>query len=97
MAARNAAPYITASVRSVLRQTLRDLELLVLDDASTDTTGTILDGLARRDGRVRLFRNARQLGVARSLNFLAGQARSPLCARMDADDLAHPDRLRRQW
>jgi len=97
MAARNTEPYIGASVQSVLGQTLRDLELLVLDDASTDATGTILDGLARRDGRVRLFRNARQLGVARSLNFLAGEAQSPLCARMDADDLAHPDRLRRQW
>ena len=97
MAVRNAGPYLRDSVDSILRQTLRAFEFLIVDDASTDDSAALLEEFARRDDRLRLFRNVRALHVGPSLNFLAGQARSPVCARMDADDVADPDRLRRQW
>jgi hypothetical protein len=97
MSARNGERYLPQSVASILRQSLDDLELLVLDDASTDGTAELLRGLARQDRRMRLFRNEIRGGVAAGLNRLAGLAGSPVCARMDADDIAYPERLRRQW
>lgn len=90
---RDGLPHLRDAVASVLAQTHRDLELLVLDDGSTDGTGAWLDGL--RDSRVRvLHREGR--GLVAALNDGLGEARHELVARMDADDLSAPDRLERQ-
>jgi succinoglycan biosynthesis protein ExoO len=83
------------AVRSVLNQTLQDLEVLVIDDASTDGTYATATALAANDGRVRVLRAARNggPGAARSLGLNA--ARGDWIAILDADDVFHPDRLAR--
>jgi len=51
----------------------------------------------RSDSRIRLVRTGRKLGLAGSSNFVSHNARASVLARMDADDISHPDRLKRQW
>jgi hypothetical protein len=94
IAAYNERPYILDSVASVLAQTLPDLELIVVDDASTDGTGALLHNVS--DPRLRLHTNPRNLGLTPSLNVALALARAPYVARLDAHDLCHPTRLQRQ-
>ncbi|MGH9902179.1 MAG: glycosyltransferase family 2 protein, partial [Pyrinomonadaceae bacterium] len=96
MPARNARPFLDESVRSILGQTFRDFEFVILDDASTDGTGEALREWAREDARIRLYRSAEPLGHLASSNLVVRKSRAPLVARMDADDISHPERLRRQ-
>jgi glycosyltransferase involved in cell wall biosynthesis len=96
MPVHNAGDYLEASLRSILEQTFRDFELVILDDASTDASTAILQEWSRRDTRIRLFRTEQCLGVVGSSNFVVERSRSPLVARMDADDISHPERLARQ-
>jgi hypothetical protein len=94
MAVYNGERYVAESVRSVLTQQFDDLELIVVDDGSTDRSAGIVRELD--DGRLRLLSNGVNLGLARSLNRGLHAARGELVARLDADDLATPDRLARQ-
>lgn len=96
MPVRDLAPFVEASVRSVLRQNFADFEFVILDDGSTDGTREILRQWAARDRRIRLFEEKGQLGPALSSNRVVAHARGDIVARMDGDDVAHPDRLRRQ-
>jgi len=93
MPVHNGAPWVRDAVASILTQTLEDLELIVIDDGSTDATPEILGRV--RDSRLRVERRERS-GLTRSLNRALGLARSALIARLDADDLALPERLERQ-
>lgn len=95
--ARNAAAHLPAALESLLAQTLGDFEILAVDDGSDDggATWQVLEGHASRDARVRPVRAGR-LGIAAALNLAAGLARGRFLARMDADDLCLPDRLRVQ-
>jgi len=90
MPVRDAAAWIGAAVASVLAQTLDDLELVVVDDGSRDDSATIVERLS--DARVRVLRQPAH-GTAVALNAGIAATRAPLIARMDADDLALPDRL----
>lgn len=90
----NDAPYVGEAIRSILGQTLRDLELLVVDDGSTDATPDIL--AACGDRRIRVLRHSRNLGCAVARNTALDAADSIYFAWMDADDLALPCRLERQ-
>jgi glycosyltransferase involved in cell wall biosynthesis len=90
----NDAAFLGEAVASVLAQTLTDLELIVVDDASTDATPEILNGFA--DERVVRMRNDEQLGLATSLNRALDTAQGDYVARLDADDVAVPERLERQ-
>ncbi len=94
MPAHNAARTIADAARSVLAQTWSDFELLVVDDASTDETTTILESLA--DPRLRVRRAAERLKLAGALNLGMREARGEFIARMDADDISHPTRLAKQ-
>jgi len=89
----NGAPWVSEAIESVLSQTASDLELIVVDDGSSDRTPALL--AAVRDPRLRVERQTRA-GLTRSLNRAAGLARAPLLARLDADDVARPERLARQ-
>lgn len=93
MSVRNGESWVAESVESILCQTFGDLELIVVDDGSTDSTGAILDG--RRDPRVRVVHQP-PAGLTCSLNRALRLATAPLVARMDADDVAHPERMARQ-
>ncbi|MBI4253465.1 MAG: glycosyltransferase, partial [Candidatus Rokubacteria bacterium] len=93
MSVHNGAPWVRDAVESVLTQTFQNLELIVIDDGSTDATPEILARVS--DPRLRVERRPPG-GITRSLNVALGFARSALIARLDADDLALPERLERQ-
>ncbi len=93
--ARNAAPTLRAACVSILRQSLRDLALVVVDDGSSDATPALLEGLAARDRRLRVIRGPGE-GIAGALNRGLAACDAPFVARMDADDVAWPRRLERQ-
>lgn len=94
MAVRNGMPYLPRTIESILAQELADFELLVVDDGSTDGTGECVGGL--RDQRIQYHRVGR-VGFCEALNYGLHRARTPLVARIDADDLAYPARLARQY
>ena len=87
-------PYVRTALESILRQSVSDLELLVVDDGSSDATPKILDEID--DERLRVLRNAERQGLASSLNRGLEDARGRYVARLDADDVALPRRLERQ-
>jgi glycosyl transferase family 2 len=92
---RDGAPFIEASVRSILGQTLRDIELVVIDDGSVDQTPELLRRLCSHDSRLRV-EPATGTGLVAALNQGCLSARAKLLARMDADDVALPNRLATQ-
>lgn len=91
----NAERYLEQAVRSVLEQTHRQLELLAIDDGSTDATLRILRALALEDDRVRVISHE-NLGMGAALNRAAVEARHDWLVRMDADDIMAPARIERQ-
>ena len=90
----NGERHLPATLRSVLEQTYRDFELIVVDDASTDDSSAIL--AACDDPRLRVIRNDVNRRLTASLNIGLAACRAPLIARMDADDLCEPTRLAEQ-
>ncbi len=90
----NGELFIADAIRSLLDQTFGDFELLVIDDGSTDRTPEILKTF--QDSRMRVIKNAENLGLIRSLNLGIELARGEFIARMDADDIAFPKRLETQ-
>jgi glycosyltransferase involved in cell wall biosynthesis len=91
---RNAAATLPACLDSLRAQTLADFELIAVDDGSSDASGDLLARAAGADPRIRVLAGGR--GLVASLNEAAALARGALLARMDADDVAHPERLVRQ-
>jgi glycosyltransferase involved in cell wall biosynthesis len=96
MPVRNALPYLDAAVESILGQTHRNFEFVIRDDDSTDGSRERLRYWAARDPRIRLFEGEACLGPANSSTWVVAQARADYVARMDADDISHPDRLARE-
>jgi glycosyltransferase involved in cell wall biosynthesis len=94
LAVHDDARYLHQALDSVLTQTLTDLELIVIDDASTDATPSVLGDVD--DPRLTMLQNERQLGLAASLNRGVDHASGKYIARLDADDVALADRLRLQ-
>lgn len=94
MPVHNGEAYLREAVDSILTQTFRDFEFLVVDDASDDRTVEILESFG--DPRLRLVKSRERLRFSGALNLGLEQARGALIARMDADDVALPDRLARQ-
>jgi glycosyltransferase involved in cell wall biosynthesis len=94
LAVHDGEPYVGAAIASALGQTVSDLELVVVDDASGDRTPEVLGAV--RDDRLRVLRNDEQRGLAASLNRGLDEARGTYVARLDADDIAMPRRLELQ-
>lgn len=90
----NAAPFVEQAVRSILQQTFTDLELIVVDDGSTDGSAQIVAAIA--DPRLRLVRQPTNAGIVAALNTALEHARGEYLARMDADDISEPQRIERQ-
>ena len=95
MSVYNAADYLETAIQSILTQENVSLELIVIDDGSTDGSPDILRRLAKDDNRVRLFVQA-NAGLTLSLIYGCQLARGEFIARQDADDVSLPDRLRKQ-
>ncbi|HSZ55055.1 MAG TPA: glycosyltransferase [Tepidisphaeraceae bacterium] len=91
----NAQRYVVAAVESMLAQTYRDFECIVVDDGSTDATPRLLAELAERDPRLRSIRVPHG-GIVEALNAGLYAARGELIARMDSDDISLPNRLQQQ-
>ena len=94
MAFHNDAPFIAEAIDSILGQTFGDFEFVIVNDASTDGSRDIVARYS--DPRIRLIDNPSNLRLARSLNRGLEAARAPLVARLDANDVARPDRLAKQ-
>ena len=94
MAVCNGARFLREAVDSVLGQTLADLELIVVDDASTDDTPAILDSYG--DPRLVRLRKERNVGPYRARNWALPRCRGQYIAPMDADDVSMPTRLEKQ-
>jgi hypothetical protein len=92
----NAQPTLAAAISSLMRQTFRDFQVVVLDDGSTDATPDIVQAFARGSARVRLSRTEQNQGIVATLNRGLDEADTPWVARMDADDLALPKRFELQ-
>lgn len=93
-AGHNVQDYVEEAMRSMLAQTVDDFELLMLDDGSTDKTYDVM--MSVQDPRVRVLRNEKCVGIARSLNRLMEHCRGRFWAHMDADDICAPERLEKQ-
>lgn len=94
--AHNAERFIAEALASVQAQSHRNLEVVVVDDGSTDRTAEIVEAIASRDGRVRLIGTPRR-GVSAARNLAIARARGDLIAPLDADDLWLPQKLARQY
>lgn len=96
MPAWNAAAFMSRSVESVLGQTRPELELIIVDDCSTDGTLALIERHAEADTRVRPIRQARNSGVAAARNAGIAAARGEFVAFLDSDDWWHPRKLELQ-
>lgn len=94
MSVYNSEKYLLEAIRSILNQTFSDFEFLIINDGSSDRSLEIIESL--RDPRVRIINNSCNIGLTKSLNIGIKQACGELIARMDADDISYPDRLRCQ-
>jgi glycosyltransferase involved in cell wall biosynthesis len=91
----NAANFIAETLASAQMQTYGNLEIIVVDDGSTDNTASIVEGIAASDSRVCLIQQPNR-GVAAARNLGIGHARGTFVAPLDADDIWHPEKIARQ-
>ena len=91
MSVYNGMPYLVEAVKSILDQTYKNFEFIIVDDGSTDNSWRYLKSL--KDPRVKLIKNKKNLGLPKSLNIALRQAQGDFVARMDADDISKPERL----
>jgi glycosyltransferase involved in cell wall biosynthesis len=96
MPVHNALPHLDDAVRSILNQSYHDFEFVILDDGSTDGSSQRLREWAAKDERIKLVKSPANLGPAGSSNRVVAESSGQIIARMDADDVSHPDRLRLQ-
>lgn len=91
----NAQSFLREAIDSILNQTLRDFELLIVNDASTDESLSIIQSYD--DPRIRVVNNESNLGISATLNKGINLSTTELIARMDADDISAPTRLQKQY
>jgi glycosyltransferase involved in cell wall biosynthesis len=91
----NGESHLALAIDSILNQTFADFEFLILNDGSTDGSADIINSYAARDPRIRAIHRENK-GLVISLNQLLDEAKAPLVARMDGDDMALPERFEKQ-
>lgn len=92
----NAERFIGEAIDSILAQTYRDFELIIISDGSTDLTPDIIRQYAKKDKRIRFFNNRKNRGLIYVLNMGLRKVRGEYIARMDADDISLPTRFEKQ-
>lgn len=96
MPAYNAKNYLEAAIKSILNQTYPHFEFIIVDDGSQDATAEIIQKYQKKDKRIVVLRNRRNLGTTKSLNMALKAAKGKYIVRMDADDWSYPSRLAKQ-
>lgn len=92
----NVAPFVEEAVLSICNQSYKNLEIIVIDDCSTDQTYQIVERLAQIDSRIIALRNEQNVKIVKTLNRGLNIARGQYIARMDGDDICSPERLAKQ-
>ncbi|GMU92149.1 MAG: hypothetical protein AMXMBFR4_12070 [Candidatus Hydrogenedentota bacterium] len=92
----NNGPFMRRAIDSILDQTFADFEYILVNDGSTDDSQAILEEYAEKDSRIRVVCQENR-GYIRALNAGMDMAHGEFIARMDADDIAMPDRFEKQW
>jgi glycosyltransferase involved in cell wall biosynthesis len=90
----NGGSFLSSAIESIKKQTVTDLEFVIVDDGSTDNTATIL-AYAQKDPRIKVI-TSKRLGRARALNIAWNNTKGDFIANLDSDDLAEPDRIEKQ-
>jgi len=96
MAVHNGGSFLDRSIRSIVKQTFTDWEMVIVDDASTDGSTELADRWAAQEPRIRVVANRQNKGQTSALNEGLALCRGTWVARQDADDISHPLRLREQ-
>lgn len=89
----NAMPFLTEALDSIINQTYSNLEIICINDGSTDETGQILEEYAKHDNRIKVVHNQQNIQLIRSLNKGIDLATGEFIARMDADDISELNRI----
>lgn len=97
MAVYNNESYLKKAIESVLSQSFKNFEFLIVNDASTDNSFNIIESFAKNDKRIKVINNIKKIGLTKSLNRALRQAQGEYIARMDGDDICFPERLARQF
>lgn len=92
----NVEAFVQDAVLSICNQTYKNIEIIVVDDCSTDGTYNVVAELAQTDSRIKLFKNEKNSKIVKTLNFALQQATGDFIARMDGDDICSSDRLEKQ-
>ena len=93
----NGEDFLSEAIDSILKQSFVDFEFIIINDCSTDSTRTILEKYTVADNRLKVLYNKSNLGLTKSLNIGLNIAQGEFIARIDADDVAYRDRLKRQY
>jgi len=92
----NVGKYVKEAIKSIQDQTYKNLEIIVVDDGSTDNTYNIVQGLAAGDSRIKLFRNDKNSKIVKTLNKAFKYSSGDYIARMDGDDISELDRIEKK-
>lgn len=92
----NASDYLPVAIESIRKQTYRHIEIICVDDCSSDDSWKILKNYKHRDKRIRVYRLPTHAGVGSAANTAIRYARGRFVARMDADDISYPTRIEKQ-
>ena len=89
----NGQDSISNAIHSILNQSHKNFELIIINDGSTDSTHKIITNFSLIDNRIKIITNPNNIGIVKSLNLGIDFARGNFIARQDADDYSHPLRL----
>lgn len=96
MSAYNSVKYLSNAIESILQQTYRDFEFIIVNDCSTDNTLEIIESFAKKDDRIVIVNNVINSGVSKSCNHAINKiAKGNYIVRMDSDDIAKPERIKK--
>lgn len=95
----NTEKYLPEALDSIINQTFKEIEIICVDDCSKDKTNEILQNYAKKDKRIKIFKNNKNIGAGETRNFAINKVnpKSKYIAQMDSDDISLPTRLQEQW
>lgn len=96
MSVKDGSKTLELAIRSITEQSYRNFEFLIIDDASIDDTNNILQRFSKKDTRIKIYKNEKNLGLTKSLNKLINLSSGEYIARQDADDYSVRERISTQ-